>query len=59
MKLSVEREAFLAQQVGLTVGSVFMAPAFTPASVAQSYFDIAKDIADYKLELPDDSVSME
>jgi hypothetical protein len=36
-----------------------MAPAFTPASVAQSYFDIAKDIADYKLELPDDSVSME
>ena len=59
MKLSEEREAFRAQQLAQTGGTEFMAPAFTPASVAQSYFDIAKDIADYKLELPDDSVSME
>ena len=59
MKLSEEREAFRAQQFAQTGGSEFMAPAFTPASVAQNYFDIAKDIADYKLELPDDSVSME
>ena len=44
MKLSEEREAFRAQQFAQTGGSEFMAPAFTPASVAQSYFDIAKDI---------------
>ena len=59
MKLSEEREAFRAQQLAQTGSTEFMAPAFTPDAVAQQYFDLAKDIADYKLELPDDSVSME
>ena len=59
MKLSEEREAFRAQQFAQTGSTEFMAPAFTPDAVAQQYFDLAKDIADYKLELPDDSVSME
>jgi hypothetical protein len=59
MKLSEEREAFRAQQFAQTGSTEFMAPAFTPDAVAQQYFEIAKDIADYKLELPDDSVSME
>lgn len=59
MKLSEEREAFRAQQFAQTGSTEFMAPAFTPDAVAQQYFDLAKDIADYKLELPDDSVSTE
>ncbi|MBR0110060.1 MAG: hypothetical protein IJM05_05640 [Bacteroidales bacterium] len=59
MKLSEEREAFRAQQFAQTGSTEFMAPAFTPDAVAQQYFEIAKDIADYKLELPDDTVSME
>ncbi len=59
IKLSEEREAFRAQQFAQTGSTEFMAPAFTPDAVAQQYFDLAKDIADYKLELPEDSVSME
>ena len=59
MKLSEEREAFRAQQFAQTGSTEFMAPAFTPEAIAQQYFDLAKDIVDYELELPDDSVSME
>lgn len=59
LKLSEEREAFRQQQFAMTGSTEFMAPAFTPEAVAQQYFDLAKDIVDYELELPDDSVSME
>lgn len=59
MQLSEEREAFRAQQLAQTGSPEFMAPAFTPDAVARQYFDLAKDILDYELELPDDSVTME
>ena len=59
LKLSEEREAFRQQQFAMTGSTEFMAPAFTPEAVARQYFDLAKDIVDYELELPDDSVSME
>ena len=59
MKLSEEREAFRKQMYAQTGSTEFIAPAFTPDAVAQEYFRLAKDILDYKLELPDDQVSME
>ena len=59
MKISEDREAFRQLQYAQTGSTEFMAPAFTPTVIAQEYFNIARDIVDYELELPDDSVSME
>ena len=59
MKKSEDREAFRQLQYAQTGSTEFMAPAFTPTVIAQEYFNIARDIVDYELELPDDSVSME
>lgn len=59
MKLSKEREAFRKEMFTQTGDTAFMAPAFTPQSVAQEYFSLSKDILDYELNLPDDQISME
>ena len=54
MDQSRNREAFRSKMFAQTHSTEFAAPAFTPDVIAMEYFEIAKDVAEFQLELPSD-----